>query len=170
MPRTIICTDLDGQTYPVDADALTFRPAVYALIIKTGQVLLTRQWDGYCFPGGGIELGETIEEAVIREAREETGLVVKPVRVIDCATSFFKIPSSSIFVHSLLVFYTCEVIGGKLSSDLLDEGERISMQPPTWVDLETAYGLKFMSTYDSVSVLKMAASTPFLTINQTTKR
>jgi (d)CTP diphosphatase len=35
-----------------------------------------------CFPGGAIEVGETQEEAVVREAREELGVVVRPIKRI----------------------------------------------------------------------------------------
>lgn len=58
-------------------------PTVGALILNArGELLLVRshKWQvDYTIPGGHVELGESLEEAVIREAKEETGLdVVNP--------------------------------------------------------------------------------------------
>jgi ADP-ribose pyrophosphatase YjhB (NUDIX family) len=74
-------TSTTGQarTYPS-------RPylAVSAAIFRDGRVLIVRRAQPpanglYTLPGGGVELGETLEQAVIREVREETGLVIEPV-------------------------------------------------------------------------------------------
>lgn len=59
------------------------RATVGAIIKKDGKVLLVKRghepFKGYwCFPGGHIDFGETAEQAVIREVKEETGLTFKP--------------------------------------------------------------------------------------------
>lgn len=49
-----------------------------AIIINNGKILLLYRFKNgeeyYVFPGGGVEEGERIEEAIIREVKEETGL------------------------------------------------------------------------------------------------
>ena len=67
-----------SRTYPT-------RPylAVSAAIFRDGKVLIVRRARPpahglYTLPGGGVELGETLEDAVIREVREETALEVAP--------------------------------------------------------------------------------------------
>lgn len=87
--KIISCRDIDGNIFEVPASELKFRPSVYGIIIQDNKVLLSKQWDGYDFPGGGIELGETIEEALKREVWEETGLKVEKGQFVACEESFF---------------------------------------------------------------------------------
>ena len=69
----------DARTYPQ-------RPylAVSAAIVRAGKVLVVRRarqpaQSFYTFPGGAVEVGETLNEAAIREVREETSLAIEPV-------------------------------------------------------------------------------------------
>lgn len=55
-----------------------------AVIDERGRVLLTRREDFevWCLPGGGVEAGESLAEAAVRETREETGLEVALTRLV----------------------------------------------------------------------------------------
>ena len=55
------------------------------LTIKRSQTV--RAPGEFCFPGGGVENGETIEKALVREMEEELGIAVKPVREVWCSVS-----------------------------------------------------------------------------------
>ena len=84
----------DWHTVPVfgarapDARA-TVRPSAYGLIEnERGQLALVRTPEGVFLPGGGIEAGETPSEAVVREALEECGLVVRIGTWCACAVQF----------------------------------------------------------------------------------
>ena len=70
---------LDLQNYDLEWPRF-IRPSVRGIIMKNGKIALvhTGKFDYYRFPGGGIETGETKEEALIREVKEESGLVVIP--------------------------------------------------------------------------------------------
>ena len=69
---------MEGQKYP--------EPAVGALILNPeGKLFLMRshKWHGqYVIPGGHIELGETIEEALKREVKEETNLDIHDIEFL----------------------------------------------------------------------------------------
>lgn len=69
----------DGRSYP-DRPYL----AVSAAIIRDGKILIVRRARPparglFTLPGGGVEAGETLHEALMREVREETGLTVEPL-------------------------------------------------------------------------------------------
>ena len=157
--KKVTCADRHGSTYSVPANELVFRPSVYAVIIKDNRIFLSKQWDGYDFPGGGIELGETAEEALIREVNEETGMDVRVGNLVTCETSFFKMHSSGQYVHSLLLYYLCDIIGGQISTALQDESEKQYMDAPEWVNLEGIDQVKFYNSVDSLAILEKAQKT-----------
>ncbi len=73
---------LDKGDY-VDGCRTFSRPSARAVVIEGGRVAMvySQRYSHYKFPGGGIEKGETREATLIREAREEAGLVLDPESV-----------------------------------------------------------------------------------------
>lgn len=153
-PQQVTCEDIEGKTYQVDTDQLTFRPAVYGVIVKDGKILMSKQWDGYDFPGGGIELGEPTEQALVREVKEETGIDVRMGSILHSEHSFFKLPYKGNFVHSIHMYYECEVIGGELSTEFFDEQEKQYADKPEWVNLSEIKNVKIYSSGDVDKVLE----------------
>lgn len=71
--------NIDTKDY--DPNGTTYvRPSVRGIIVRDGKVAMvhSRKYNYYKFPGGGLEAGETHEQALIREVAEETGLIVIP--------------------------------------------------------------------------------------------
>ena len=71
----------------IGAGTCLILPAVAVLMVtRDGRVVLVRshEHDVWMIPGGIIEFGESIADAVVREAREETGLLVTPQRLTGC--------------------------------------------------------------------------------------
>jgi 8-oxo-dGTP diphosphatase len=88
------------------------------LLIRRGKQPLRGRW---VVPGGTVELGETLEQAVVRELREETGLEVRPGELV---TVFDRIAREGGVVryHYVIADFVCHVIGGTLRAgdDALD--------------------------------------------------
>ena len=86
-------------------------PVVAAIIQKDGRILATQrgygeQKDGWEFPGGKIEPGESPEQALARELREELDIGVEVGRVRDAV--FYRYPDREV----LLLFYGCRIASG----------------------------------------------------------
>jgi 8-oxo-dGTP diphosphatase len=87
--------------------------AVDAIIIKDNRILLIRRahppFKGeWALPGGFVEKGETLKEAVAREAKEETGLEVRPVNMIGVYDDPGRDPRGAVSAA-----YMCEVVSGE---------------------------------------------------------
>ena len=54
--KKIICHDINKKRYEIDSSQLIYRPSVYGVLIEKGKVLLSKQYDGYDFPGGGVAM------------------------------------------------------------------------------------------------------------------
>jgi 8-oxo-dGTP pyrophosphatase MutT (NUDIX family) len=102
--------------------ALGVRPSVSAVILdRRGRLLLQQRSDGgqWGLPGGSVEIGESVREAVIREVREETGLRVTPGRLIgiysEPALQVVRYPDGNVW-HYINVCFECAVQGGELTT------------------------------------------------------
>src|SRR6476469_7355271 len=72
----------------------TVRPSAYALLRDDkGRIAVVRAARGWLLPGGGIEANEDPDRAVVREALEECGLVIEPLRMIGAATEIVHSPA-----------------------------------------------------------------------------
>lgn len=149
---TVRSKDIEGVQYDVDTSELQWRPSAYGIVVREGKILLTKQNDTYHLPGGGVELGERFEDTVIREVKEETGIEVKNPRLVDVSSSFFTYFSDetnkNIHNQTILLFYACDYVGGELSIDGFDEGEKQVGGMPEWLEYSELESVKSKSTYD----------------------
>jgi mutator protein MutT len=94
---------------------------VGAVIVADGRVVLIRRKyeplaGTWSLPGGSVELGETLETAVAREMREETGLDVEVGPVIEVFDRIMHDDSERVQFHFVLVDYLCWPIAGVLTA------------------------------------------------------
>jgi len=87
--------------------------AVGALIQQNGKVLLVKRTKPpnagtWAIPGGKVEYGETVHEALIREINEETSLIVKPSKLL----AVVQIIKEGF--HYIILDFICDIEGGSL--------------------------------------------------------
>mgnify|MGYP001305459031 CR=1 FL=1 len=104
-------------------DVDTVYPAVaVAIFNENEEILLQRRKDLHQWGliSGHIEIGETVEEAVIREVQEETGLLVNITRLIgvysDPASQIIHYPNGKT-THFITNYFEAEIIGGTFEID-----------------------------------------------------
>jgi ADP-ribose pyrophosphatase YjhB (NUDIX family) len=108
--------------------ARELRPGVAAVIQNgEGRILLQRRSDNalWGLPGGSVEIGESVRDAIVREVREETGLSVELVRLIgvysDPRLQVVRYPDGNV-VHYISTLFACRIVAGDLqtSDETLD--------------------------------------------------
>ena len=89
------------------------------LLIRRGQAPLLGEWS---LPGGVLECGETLRDAAIREAREETGLVVEIVDMLGVYERVIPGDDGRVRYHYVLIDFLCRPLSGdlKAASDAAD--------------------------------------------------
>jgi 8-oxo-dGTP diphosphatase len=91
---------------------------VGAVIVQQDRVLLVKRATEpargrWSIPGGLIDVGETLAEAVIREVREETGLDVEPLELVELLDRIYR-DGDRVRYHYVIADYLCRVVGGTL--------------------------------------------------------
>lgn len=83
------------------------------LLIRRGQPPLLGEWS---LPGGILECGETLREAVVREAREETGLVVETEEMLGVYERLIRGDGERVRYHYVLIDFLCRPVSGDLDA------------------------------------------------------
>ena len=92
---------------------------VGSIIIEDDRVLLVKrahppiqgQWS---IPGGVLGVGELVREAAVREAREETGLIVEPGDLLGVYDRVLRNDEKRVQYHYVLIDFLCHRVGGEL--------------------------------------------------------
>lgn len=144
---------MDSKNYDENWNRF-YREAARVIIIKNGKIALVKStkegW--YKFPGGGIEKGETAVDAVVRETREETGIILKPSTINEYGMTH-EIRKSIYYENEIFeqksFYFTAEaedeVIAQNLNGYEAELGYVLE-----WVDMMTAYeaNMRFESRND----------------------
>src|ERR1022692_3987083 len=130
----------DERTYPQ-------RPylAVSAAIIRDGKVLMVRRARNpalgiYTLPGGAVETGETLMQAVIREVREETTLEVEPVALAGHREAIARDAQGRVERHFVILCFAARWLSGEpVLNEELDDARWLA--PSELAGLRTTEGL-----------------------------
>lgn len=146
--ETIDFIDLYGEAIAIEKSRISFRPSVYGIILHEGSVLVcnTKSTRKYSLPGGGIDLGEKIEEALRREVREECGIAIEIEQFIDFQERFFYYnPADNAWqIHAF--FFLCR----PLSFDLVCHDDSDEAEAPRWVKIDQIRAEDFQAFGDVV--------------------
>ena len=131
----------DPRTYP-DRPYL----AVSAAIIRDGHVLVARRAKGastglFTLPGGVVEPGETLEEAIVREVAEETGITIEPVALAGEREFITRDETGRVARHFVILCFACRWISGEGVPLLEELSELRWLRPAELVGLKTTEGL-----------------------------
>jgi 8-oxo-dGTP pyrophosphatase MutT (NUDIX family) len=132
---TIECESIYGDRKLVPKEKLAFRPSVYAIIVHDRRIaLLTNRSSGKYFPpGGGIEVGETLEDALRREVREETGLEIEIQQFAFFREGFFYYDPLDAAFHTFSFFFVCRPNTLEMVDD--DQVDDLEAEKPRWIAL-----------------------------------
>lgn len=114
------------------------------LLVERGREPLKGYWS---LPGGVLEVGENLEDAIRREVREETGLEVSPFSIVEVFERILRDGEGKPEYHYVLIDYLCRLTGGELAP-----GDDVSRCE--WVTLKQLPDFKL--TEGSLAVIEKA--------------
>ena len=136
-----------------------FNYRVCALIISDNKILAMHDERSpyYYLPGGRVKLGETAEQAVIREVQEELSITAKIIRPLWLNQAFFTEDVDNLRYHELCIYFLMDVS----DTDLAEKGERFTLHERhhthefEWLDFERLKDEYFYPTFLKKEIYKL---------------
>ncbi|MGE3991449.1 NUDIX hydrolase [Pseudorhodoplanes sp.] len=133
---------MDERAYPT-------RPflAASAAVIRDGRVLIVRRGGDfgrgiYTLPGGVVEAGETLTQAVTREVREETQVAIEPVALAGYREMIMRDPGGRPSRHFVIMCFAARWLSGEPVPDTTEIVEAVWRLPEELDGLKTTEGLR----------------------------
>ena len=131
MTPPIRINDRQYPAYPLlGVGALIFKRKS-VLLVERGKAPLKGYWS---LPGGLVETGERLKDAIRREVLEETGLVIRPVGFAELFERIMYDSNGAVEYHYVLADYVCKVISGEPKA--ADDASRVA-----WFRVDRLEGL-----------------------------
>ncbi len=120
--------------------------AVSAAVIRDGRVLVARRAKGastglYTLPGGVVEAGETLHQAVVREIAEETGITIEPVALAGQREFITRDDAGKVSRHFVILCFASRWLAGEGKPALEELSELVWLRPSEVTGLNTTEGL-----------------------------
>jgi 8-oxo-dGTP diphosphatase len=130
---------------------------VGSILIEEGRVLLVKRQHAplageWSIPGGALEVGETLREAVAREALEETGLTVEPLELLGVFDRVLRDAAGQVQYHYVLIDFLCRRIGGEAAAG--SDAEEVR-----WFERDQLNGLRLAP--DTAEVIRLGFEKAF---------
>jgi 8-oxo-dGTP pyrophosphatase MutT (NUDIX family) len=102
--------DANYNEIPYDGSPISWRVSIYGISIKDGTLLVIKNKEEkyYDIPGGGIEMGESFEEALEREGEEEAGWHLSPIKPVWTMIDWFYHNGEKKFYRAIQMFWLAE--------------------------------------------------------------
>ena len=117
---------------------------VGAVVVRDGKLLMVKRSKEpskgkWSIPGGGVELGETLDEAVVRETSEECSIKIEVEKLLDATQNILRDKNGSVKYHFVIIDFAGKYISGEAKAQS-DAGEC------RWVPLKEITTLDVTST------------------------
>ncbi|MDP2872819.1 MAG: NUDIX hydrolase [Bacillota bacterium] len=143
MPQSHPGAGKSPREYPLrpipSCTALVLRPGrTYPEVLPVHRAAEPRR-GLWCLPGGAVEIGETVEDALVREVKGETGLVVRPLRLIGMMDLITR-DQGRVRFHFVLLQYLADWVSGcpRASTDAA-EARWVGLGPDSKVEMEVGW-------------------------------
>lgn len=138
-----------------------------AVITRNDKLLVMRDnsCSHYYLPGGRVKYNESVQDAILREIKEELGVDAKLIRPLWFAQMFFEFDESETHCHELSVYYLTKIPDDALSNlnvkyhGIEDEKE----QTFEWVDINTLKSLNLYPLFIKDKILNLPNHPEFIT-------
>jgi 8-oxo-dGTP diphosphatase len=129
------------------------RVGAYAVLVDTAERILLALWNegatpAWTVPGGGVEAGESPEQAAVREVREETGYDVELVRLL--GEDRFTVPAGDRLdgvlrpLVSVRLVFEARIVGGELTNEVGGTTDEAA-----WIPIAEVAGLERVDLVDA---------------------
>lgn len=105
--------DANHTLVEYDGSEIAIRISIYGVVIKNDSLLVIKsnQEKFYDIPGGGVDFGEDLAQALIREGREEAGVELEPIKPLWETMDWFYYNDEKKFYRTIQLYWLANIVG-----------------------------------------------------------